>query len=52
MVTEKSSGPISDRKIESNIRREQPTITPRKRYCGINLERSMVVIDYTLNSML
>ena len=72
MITEKCRGAISNREIESHIRREQPTITPHKRYsgvslkyynsecstlnsfgyCRINLEKYMVVIDYTLNSML
>ena len=35
MITKKCRGAISNREIESHIRREQPTITPHKRYCGV-----------------
>ena len=36
MITKKCRGAISSREIESHIRREQPTITPHKRYRGVS----------------
>ena len=35
MITKKCRGAISNREIESHIRREQPIITPYKRYRGV-----------------
>ena len=46
MITEKCRGAISNREIESHIRREQPTITPHKRYCGSSQNRFFFGEEY------
>ena len=44
MITEKCRGAISNREIESHIRREQPTITPHKRYSRIGLKYGFLIL--------
>ena len=46
MITEKRRGAISNREIESHIRREQPTITPHKRYGRVSLNRLFLSEEY------
>ena len=46
MITEKCRGAISNREIESHIRREQPTITPHKRYGRMILNRFFFGEEY------
>ena len=46
MITKKCRGAISSREIESHIRREQPTITPHKRYRGVS-ENSLFLTKKT-----
>ena len=46
MITKKCRGAISNREIESHIRREQPTITPHKRYCGLSQNRFFFGEEY------
>ena len=46
MITEKCRGAISNREIESHIRREQPTITPHKRYSRVAVNRLFLSEEY------
>ena len=51
MITEKCRGAISNREIESHIRREQPTITPHKRYCRVVLKHDLTQADFSKHEL-
>ena len=51
MVAEKSRRTISNREIESHIRREQPTITPHKRYCRVVLKHDLTQADFSKHEL-
>ena len=51
MIAEKCRGALSIRKIESHIRREQPTITPHKRYCREVLKYDLIQADFSKHEL-